>query len=284
MSPAAWVYQNGRQVTPEVFFKKIEGSTDPNEFFHFGLFETLRTYGGKIFQEGIHLERLAQSAKTAGYPFPVNPEKIGRYTHISLADFVRKNPETRKNSTFIRISLWGQQVFLILAPRRLASEIFETGVRLQTSPVVRTLSNAETPEVKTSAYVNSLMAWLEPISAQIHERLLLDRNGCVTETTVGNIFIVKKNILYTPDTFGILNGVTRRFVIKCAQQSGLRVIEAPLTRHDAFNADEAFLTNTTWEILPVAELDGRRIGVRVPGTVTQKLKRTFDKFIEGSKI
>jgi branched-chain amino acid aminotransferase len=101
---------------------------------------------------------------------------------------------------------------------------------------------------------------------------------------VGNFFIVKQTILHTPDTFGILNGVTRRFVIKCAQRSGLRVIETPLTRHDAFNADEAFLTNTSWEILPVAELDGRRIGTRVPGPVTLKLKRTFDQSIKESKI
>ena len=74
---------------------------------------------------------------------------------------------------------------------------------------------------------------------------------------------------------GILNGVTRRVVIECARKKGIPVTETPLTRHEFYNADEAFLTNTSWEILPVRMLDGRKVGQKVPGPLTLKLHELF---------
>src|SRR5207237_1009643 len=126
---------------------------------------------------------------------------------------------------------------------------------LRTSNVRRSLSHASPPQAKTSAYQNALLATLEPSPG--YEWVFLDQSGFVTEVRIGNLFIIKGKMLATPPTTGILNGVTRRFVIELALQAGLKVREVPLTRHEIYNADEAFLTNTSWEILPVRELDGR---------------------------
>ena len=87
-------------------------------------------------------------------------------------------------------------------------------------------------------------------------------------------------MLLTPPEHLILNGVTRRFVIKCALELGMKVREVSLTRHEFFNADEAFLCNTSWEILPVRELDARMIGAGKPGPVTLKLHRYFNRRIQ----
>ena len=87
-------------------------------------------------------------------------------------------------------------------------------------------------------------------------------------------------MLLTPSEHLILNGVTRRFVIRCALELELRVQEIPLTRHEFFNADEAFLCNTSWEILPIRELDGRVIGAGKPGPVTLKLHRYFKRRVQ----
>jgi branched-chain amino acid aminotransferase len=150
--------------------------------------------------------------------------------------------------------------------------------------VRRSLSNASPPEAKTSAFQNGVLAALEPNPAGAYEDLFLDMNGYVTEVRIGNLFIVDAHALLTPPTAGILNGITRRVVIECARRAGIPVREVPLTRHDVYNAREAFLTNTSWEILPVSSLDGRKIGGAstdrptdgpVPGPVTAKLHRIF---------
>ncbi|OQA40535.1 MAG: Branched-chain-amino-acid aminotransferase [Candidatus Omnitrophica bacterium ADurb.Bin314] len=133
------------------------------------------------------------------------------------------------------------------------------------------------------------------------DQVFLDGGNYLTETRTANLFLVKHRIqprrldrfnlaglggespeLLTPPKHLILNGVTRRFVIKYTFAFGLTVRETPLTRHDFFNADEAFLTNASWEILAVRALDGRRIGKKVPGPVTTELHRLFKRRVQAS--
>jgi len=189
---------------------------------------------------------------------------------------------------FIRLTLTKNKVFVFVGERKHPEKLYRRGVSLKTSSVRRSLSNAYAPEAKTSAYQNALLASLEMETKNDHECVLLNQDHLITEVRVGNIFIVRKSkeaaskqpLLMTPPTVGILDGITRRFVIRCALQSGIQVREIPLTRHEVFNAAEAFLTNTSWEILPVASLDGRFIGGRIPGPVTVKLQGGFRKKVE----
>lgn len=291
------LYSNGKKVTDQILLSQWRDD-------EIGIFESLRTYKGKIFQLEEHLDRLFESAKTSGFSSQERSQKKGqspkgtvptrkqlrKELELGLQAFKREEPGI-KEDLFLRLTLGRAGIFLLIGKRVHAPELYRRGVALKTSPVKRSLSNASFPEVKTSSYQNAVLASLEPAGAGTYEWLFLDRNGFVTEVRIGNIFIVKNGgaglvpgrkgrpqgspLLVTPPTIGILNGVTRRFVIKCALALQLEVKEVPLTRHEIYNADEAFLTNTSWEILPVRELDSRQIGTRIPGPVTLKLMRKF---------
>lgn len=253
------LYSNGQKIEDKIFLRNFAAE-------EVGIFESMRTYNGRIFREEEHLERLVESAQTSGFPRP-DLKKIRRELKLALAVF--------QQDVFIRLTLWRDQIFVMVGSRSHPGSFYERGVALRTSPVRKNLTHASAPEAKTSDYQNAILATLEPSSGGTYEWLFLDSNGFVTEVRIGNLFMIKDGVLRTPPARGILNGVTRRFVIECAPQAGMEVEETPLTRHDVFNAEEAFLTNTSWEILPVSELDGRRIGQKVPGPGTQKLHRVF---------
>ena len=237
-----------------------------------GIFESLRTYGEEIFRKEEHVRRFLESAQTAGLK-GILEKDTARELDLALDAFRKEHPEA--GDLFIRLMLWRKEVRVMIGERIHPPALYEKGASLKTSPVRRSLSNASPPEAKTSAYQNAAFASLEPKTPAVFEWLFLDNSGTVTEVRTGNLFLAKDGSLATPPTAGILDGVTRRFVIECARKIGIPVRETPLTRHDVFNAGEAFLTNTSWEILPVAELDGRRIGRTVPGPVTLKLRQIF---------
>ncbi|MFA6600558.1 MAG: aminotransferase class IV [Candidatus Omnitrophota bacterium] len=277
--PTTYTYMDGKPASAGVLLDAVR--SEDSDVFDFGLFETLRVYGGRAFGVEEHLERLRESAKTAGYPREPDLPKIRSGLQGSLRDFLGKNKQRdlRSRVLCVRITLWGDRVFFMIGSRERAQKVFQSGVRLRTSPVPKSHPHAGGSQLKTSDYVNGLLAFLEPVRATAPDVLMLDPSGCLAETTAGNIFLVKQKCLLTPSAHGILNGVTRRFVIKCARRLGVPVFETPLTRHEAYNADEAFLTNTSWEILPISQLDARTIGARVPGPVTRKLRQTFQTLI-----
>ncbi len=260
------VYAGGKEVPGELLMKNV-----PEE--EIGIFESVRTYNGKIFKLEDHLKRFAESAKTAGRVCDIS--RLRKELQASVRAF--QSEQGSKDDIFLRITLWRDEVFVMAGSRKHSEKIYKTGVALKTSPVRRSHVNAQPSGAKTTAYQNALLASLEPKPEEVYEWLFLDHQGFVTEVRIGNIFILKDGVLITPSTTGILNGVTRLFVLECARQLKISVKEVPISRHEIFNADEAFLTNTSWEILPVRELDGRRIGTEIPGHLTLKLHELFKK-------
>lgn len=178
---------------------------------------------------------------------------------------------------FFRVTWWQSGVYVMAGQRKHPQNLYREGVTLKTSPVKRSPQHAFPAGAKTTDYVNALLATLESKPDSVYEWLFLDAQGFVTEVRIGNFFVVKNGTLFTPPALNLLNGVTRRFVIECAADLKIPVREAPITRHEVYNADEAFLTNTSWEILPVRELDLRKIGEALPGRITQQLQATFKK-------
>lgn len=272
------VYSGGRRVSGEVLLNH-----DVTEAV--GVFESLRTYGGHIFQEGEHLKRLEESAKTVGYTWPVSHAQVHRELSTALKTFYAENPGAK--DVFLRLTLWQGRIVVMIGQRKHPSKIYRRGVQLRTSVVRRSMPRSWPGEVKTSAYQPGVMASLGAAHSRPYEWILLDAAGYVSETRIGNIFIVEREkkrrrsspVLITPPADDILRGVTRGFVIECAQKAGMTVHETRLTRHQLYTAEEVFLTNTSWEILPVREIDGRRIGQRVPGKVTAKLHTLFKERI-----
>ena len=288
------LYSNGKKVAERVLLDRlIAEGPGTQDFFRLGIFESMRTYDKKLFRPGEHIQRFRESARTAGAAAAAWPvSKINGELSRALKAYYRENPDA--GDVFVRLTAWGEEIFVFIGRRTHPPHLYEQGVRLQTSPVKRTLARAEPPEVKTSQYMNAVWGALEVTGGAVYERLFLDPQGFVTEVSIGNFFIVRygsgfgKQIrgkrvstcrgaeILTPAR-GILHGVTRRFVIESAHQMGASVRETLLTRHDVYNADEAFLTNTSWEVLPVSELDCRRVGKAVPGPVTKALQRCFPK-------
>jgi len=270
------IYAGGKEVADRqgIFLLQEEAA---------GVFESMRAYNGKILHEEEHLKRLRESAKTVGYrPIPAS-DNLRKELHQVLKASNEKN-------TSVRLTLLEGKIFVILGSREISPELYRNGVVLKTASFSRGNGKAFPYQAKASAYQQAILASTEPNPGKAFDWLFLDQEGLLAETRVGNFFIIKnsfklrsaksgKATLFTPPEHLILNGVTRRFVIKCALESGFRVQETPLTRHDFFNADEAFLSNTSWEILPVRELDGRNIGSGKPGPVTCELHQFLKRRI-----
>lgn len=160
-------------------------------------------------------------------------------------------------------------------------ELYRKGIELRTAVMRRWGFRAQDPKIKASQFMNGVLAFLDKGDAPADELLFLGQNGVVAEGSISNIFIVREKRLLTPDTAsGILRGVTRGLVTELAQKRKIPFVETLLTRHEIYNAEECFITNTSSEILPVTRLDGRLIGGGAPGPVTRRLAGDFKKKID----
>ncbi len=253
----------------------------PNEDTNL-VFESLRSYHGVIFRLREHLKRLSESAHTIHLKLPKSILQLERELKNSLS-------ESSQKEAFIRISVDEHNSYILVTARKRPEWIYEKGIDLKTAVMRKNIPNGVPSEVKTNAFLTNVLATLElnpspyPLPQgerervrEIYEVILLDSNGFVTESTVWNLFMIKEGQMFTAQT-GILHGVTRQFVIECARLEHLPVIESNLTRHDLWNAEEAFLTNTSGEIVPIRTLDGRRIGAKIPGDLTKRLMARFKK-------
>ncbi len=261
------VFANGRAVPPSRWDTFVP-CFRPEE--QISAFESIRSYGGKIFRLRQHLARLSESAKTAGLRLPKSSAELKREIKACLAHWKEKD-------CFIRLTVDRCNSFVFLLNRKRPPSIYEQGLSLKTAVTRRDLVSASPPQAKASAFFNCVLAAMELEAGprgETSEALFLDPNGYVAEAASWNIFMVKGGTILTPDT-NILRGVTREFVIECARQVRLPVFEATLTRYDLWNADEAFLTNTSGEVAPARSLDGREIGTRLPGPITKKITIRF---------
>ncbi|MBI4372538.1 MAG: aminotransferase class IV [Candidatus Omnitrophica bacterium] len=231
------------------------------------VFESLRSYNGTIFRLEEHLERLFDSARTIGLKLPKTRLEIKNELISTLAS-------QSKQDAFLRLGVDERDTYLVVSERKRPEWIYEKGVDLKTAVTRRNFAKAEPTEPKTSAFFNNVLAELEKMSTRFFDTIFLDSSGYITEGTIWNLFMLRGRELLTPQT-GILNGVTRQFVMECAAREDVPVSETHLTRHDFWNADEAFMTNTSGEIVPIRSLDGRQIGRQVPGHVTKTLMTRF---------
>jgi branched-chain amino acid aminotransferase len=215
-----------------------------------------------------HLARLFESAKTSGLQIKKTASELKREIRLCA----RRHSE---ENLFLRLGVDDSDSFIFVLKRERPASIYQIGVRLKTSVTRRNHVNASPPEVKSNDFFNNVLANLDK-EENIFDVLFLDSKGYVAESTIWNFFIVKDGKLLTPYV-GILSGVTREFVLECAEKERFPVIETFITRHDFWNADEAFLTNTSGEIVPVNTLDGRKIGHEIPGKITRKLMKRFQK-------
>lgn len=252
-----------------------------------GVFEGIRAYDGVIFRFQEHLDRLFSSAKSIKLQIPLSPEEMTR----AVVDTLKRN---NLNDAYIRLIVTRGVGDLGVDPRKCRTPSVmvmtepvdptygtvakQRGITAIISSFRRDMVDATTHEIKSLNYLNSVLAKLEATDAGADDAVMLDRSGFVSEATTTNIFIVKKDELFTPPTSaGILPGVTRKRVIKLARELGYNMYEKGLTPYEVTMADEAFLTGTLAEIVPLVKVRGIVIGDGRPGPVTKSIMDAFVK-------
>ncbi|MCA9041945.1 MAG: aminotransferase class IV, partial [Planctomycetaceae bacterium] len=171
------------------------------------------------------------------------------------------------------------QVIIIAATISLyPEEYYRDGLKLITASTIRNHPQALSPRIKSLNYLNNIMAKIEATDMGCIEALMMNHKGEVSECTGDNIFVIKEGVIRTPPTdAGILEGVTRNAVMQLAIDAGYEMLEATMTRHDVYIADECFLTGTAAEVIPVVSVDGRQLGDGKPGPLTKELLKRFQE-------
>ncbi|BAT71965.1 branched-chain amino acid aminotransferase [Thermosulfidibacter takaii ABI70S6] len=263
---------------------------------HYGLgvFEGIRCYntakGPAIFRHHEHIERLFKSAHIVYMKIPYTMEEIRQATFETIKANNLKECYIRpiafygtgamglnplNNEVNVAIICWEWGAYL-------GEEGMKKGIRCKISSFNRHHVNVSMTKAKVCGnYVNSQLAKIEAILDGYDEALMLDVDGTVAEGSGENIFIVRKGIIKTPPSLGILEGITRDSVITIAKDLGLEVREEKISRDEVYIADEMFLCGTAAEITPVREVDRRTIGEGKPGPITRKLQEVFFKVVRG---
>ncbi|MBV1930981.1 MAG: branched-chain amino acid transaminase [Porticoccaceae bacterium] len=260
-----------------------------------GVFEGVRAYkteshGTAIFRLKEHTQRMFNSAKIIGMNMPFEIDDINQ----AQRTVVRENnleegylrPMAFLGSEAMGLRADGLSTHLIVAawewPSYMSPEALEKGIRIHTSSYTRHHVNITMCKAKANGnYMNSMMALREALDNGYDEALLLDVEGYVAEGSGENIFIVRDNVLYTPELTSCLDGITRGTVIQLAQEQGYEVREKRITRDEVYIADEAFFTGTAAEVLPICEMDNRTIGCGARGPVTGLLQGLYFDAVRG---
>lgn len=249
-----------------------------------GVFEGIRLYKGCVFKLKEHLERLEMSAKAILLEPPMSREELSEAVCEAcrvngLRDGYIRLVITRGTGSLglSHKSCKNPQVIIIadtitLYPR----EFYTEGLRIITSPTRRINPAALPPMVKSLNYLNNIMAKADADLAGCLEAIMLNDQGYVAECTGDNIFIRHKNRWATPPFHaGALKGITRGAVLEMMEEAGIACQETNITRYEVWTADEIFLTGTAAELIPVVEVDGRKIGTGKPGEQTLALLDQF---------
>lgn len=249
-----------------------------------GVFEGIRFYGRKVFKLKEHVDRLFFSARYIMLDIGMTPDEVSNAITQTVMDgalddgYIRVvvsrgtgnlglNPANCEKARVIIIT-----DKIALYPK----EHYENGLSIITSSTRRPTPAALSPQVKSLNYLNNIMAKVEATRAGVLEALMLNEQGNVAECTGDNIFIVKNGIVYTPFVAdGCLDGITRGVVLDICGELGITAIEKTLNRFDIMCADECFLTGTAAEVIPVTDLDGRKIGEGKPGPVFARILNSY---------
>ncbi len=257
-----------------------------------GCFEGIRAYGGRIFKLASHLKRMDASAEKIRLKPP--------YTNAQIAAAIRQTlaangmPDAYIRLVFTRgVGTLGLHPFRCPRPSAFIitdkielypQELYDKGMRVIVAKRRRVPIVSLDPAVKSLNYLNNVLAKIEAIDAEVLEAIMLNTEGYISECTGDNIFIVKNGTVATPPTtVGMLQGITRKFVLdELAPALRRKAEERKLKVDDVLAADEVFLTGTAAEIIGVTKVDGTVIGSGSVGPVTRALAAEFRKRVSSN--
>jgi branched-chain amino acid aminotransferase len=259
-----------------------------------GVFEGIRCYttpqGPAVFRLKEHLERFLHSIHILGvldFPYTVDELRTAVHQTIQANGFsdcyirplmflqgpMGLNMDSSKPRVGIAAWEWGPY---------LGEEAKDKGVRMMVSSFTRLHPNINMTKAKISGnYVNSMLVKTLALRSGYDEAVIMDPQGYVAECTGENIFLVYKGRIYTPPLSAILDGITRDSIFVLAEDAGIPIREKMITRDQLYIADEVFVTGTAAEVVPVREIDTRKIGSECIGPVSKRIQEAFYKNARG---
>ena len=276
------VWLNGEISPIETATTSVE---DHAHLYGDGLFEGIRIYGRKVFKLDAHLTRLYHGVAYLGFEMTITQNDLKRTIldvcrQADIADgYIRLNV-TRGTGLGLdpkKIDRDPNVMIMVSTLGLYPPSAYELGLSVVSTSIKVIPADALDPRVKCiGRYASNILAKQQANRAGAGEGLMLNQLGQIAECTGDNIFLVDGKLIRTPHpSCGILRGITRDTVIELARAAGYQVEETVLTPMDVYSADEAFLTGTAAEVIPMVTLDGVKIGCGTPGDVTSHLMQLF---------
>ena len=251
-----------------------------------GVFDTAVAWNKRVFEFDAHVDRFFRSMTAIAMESPVTR---GELKDLILEALQRSELDnayikwigTRGSNGTPLMDPTGCVANLVILTRPYIDRDAPNGLRVKTVAVRRPSGHVLDPQIKSLNYLNLVLAKIEAKAAGADQALMLDVSGRVCEAPGFNVFVVNSTVLRTPSR-DILRGVTREAVMGFAPQLGYSAQQCDLELYDAYTADEIFLTSTAGGLIPVVELDGRRIGRGEPGPIYRKLAETYRDALNSS--
>lgn len=241
----------------------------------FGVFDLAAIYNGKIFLEDEHLARLQNSARLLGLKLPKSISDIKTIGQKLIVKNKTKNGLIRwvlsggVSAHFVKSETFA---ILIEDEPNYPQDYFDKGIKVITTNLKR-----ELPAVKSLNYQIAYSHYPKMAKAGTFE-MVYTPDDKVLEATTSNVFIVKKNKVYTPKN-DMLLGITRQKVIGLCKKNDIDIFECDITKNDLLNANEVFITATTKKVMPVVKIDSTKIGKSCVGPATKQLIELFNNYI-----
>ncbi len=288
------VYVNG------TFTPKSEAKIsvfDQGFIFGDGIFETLVAVNGYVFMLDAHLDRLYRSARAVRINVPEPRENLAKliletvgrnklkdaYVKVIVTRGVGAKPLLGRGDVTKQTLV----IFAVPPVSVVSEEKIKKGAKIISSTIKRTHPDSLDPRIKSLNYLPNMLIRLEAIEAGADEAISYGFDGYVSEGGAENIWIVKDGVLMTP-AHGVLEGITRMAVAEIGQGLGHKVLFTTFGKYDVYQADEVFLCSTAGGIIPVTEVDSRRVGNGEPGpitkAITEKYREMLQKGIHGTPV
>jgi branched-chain amino acid aminotransferase len=287
---SAVAYVNGRILSQQDAMISV---FDHGFLYGEGVYEVVRTYGDDLFLADRHFRRLRNSAAMITLDIGMTDKALAGVIRETMAAYRsgpgRSSPDEDLYARLLVTRGIGEMTYdpsksphpsIVVIVKPLAppaAAVYEKGVAVALVSVVRNHPQSVDPRIKSNNLLNNVLAMQDALRrGPFFEAILRNYRGELAECSQSNLFLVKDGTVSTPALdAGLLPGITREFVEEVAAAVGIPTADAVLRDKDVFGADEAFLTSTSKEIVPIVRVDSRSIGDGRPGPVTRRLLEAY---------
>jgi branched-chain amino acid aminotransferase group I len=271
-----WIYLNGELVQQET---ATVSALDRGLLYGYGLFETMRSYGGRVFRLEQHYQRLRDGAARLAMDVPLTLRELSDAVEAVLDRNELSDARVRLTLTAGAEGAAGSVTLLAREVTEYPRQLYRRGM----SALVTSVRRNETSflsGVKSLNNLDNVLAREEAHRQGAGEAILLNTRGFVVEGSASNVFLVLDGRLVTPNlSSGCLAGITRQAVLELATAAGLEAVESEVEPSVFEDASEAFLTGSVMEVMPLTRLDDGPIGSGRPGPVTGRLHRLYQEMV-----